>query len=504
MKKIYISLLLLVGLLASCDMDRKPFGALEDTTAIQNMNDLGRLRNGMYTSLRAMTAGSWVSYSDIQMDEFHGLINNGNRLGIISNGLITASDADLESMFASCYGVIAKANFAIQTCEKFAADKAYANDLLTINRYMGEAKFLRAYAYFYLIDHFCQPISQINPATAHSGVMIVRKYEPSGDISTYPSRSTLEESYAFVESDLKDAYETIKAYEAEDANALRPNAEYLSSYAVEAMQARVALVKGDYTTAKAKADDVINSHIYSLTSVEDYGKLWSEDTGTEVIFRPYMSSTEGLISTGADWTNSTSKNTADYIPTFATLAMYTEEGDVRFDTFFPTWQLDIEGNKVYAYVFQKYPGNTSLWTTSQNNYVNMPKPFRLSEMYLIAAEAAAINGESIDAYMNEFLKNRISGYSEQAFPTSKALSVVKEQRQLEFIGEGFRMSDLRRWNEGFTRYAAHEENPELEQYIVKAGAALSYYAGDYRFTWPIPKSEIDSNPNVKNQQNPGY
>lgn len=503
MKKIYISLLLLLGLLTSCDMDRKPFGDLEDTTAIQNMNDLGRLRNGVYTSLRSLTAGSFISYSDIQMDEFHGLINNGNRGGIISNGLFTSSDDDLEGLFQSCYAVIAKANFIIQTCQEFAEDKAYANDLVTINRYMGEARFLRAYAYFYLIDHYCQPISQIDPDKEHSGVMIVTEYKPSGDISTYPSRSTLTKSYKFVEDDLAYAYEAIKTYEKSDASAVKPNAEYLSSYAVEAMQARVALVKGDYDTAKEKAEDVITSRVYTLTSIENYAKLWSEDSGSEVIFRPYMSSTEGLISTGADWTNSTSKNSADYIPTYETLATYPDD-DVRFGVFFPQWELDIEGAKVEAFVFQKYPGNTALWTTSQNNYVNMTKPFRLSEMYLIAAEVAAINGDAIDPYMNEFLRHRINGYQDQAFTAAKALSTVKTQRKLEFIGEGFRMSDLRRWNEGFARYASHIENPNLDNYIVKAGVSLTYPAGDYRFTWPIPKTEIDSNPNIKGQQNPGY
>ena len=66
------------------------------------------------------------------------------------------------------------------------------------------------------------------------------------------------------------------------------------------------------------------------------------------------------------------------------------------------------------------------------------------------------------------------------------------------------MSDLRRWNEGFARYASHIENPNLDNYIVKAGVSLTYPAGDYRFPWPIPKTELDSNPNIKGQQNPGY
>lgn len=36
------------------------------------------------------------------------------------------------------------------------------------------------------------------------------------------------------------------------------------------------------------------------------------------------------------------------------------------------------------------------------------------------------------------------------------------------------------------------------------GMNLKYDADDYRFVWPIPKDEIDSNPQLKNQQNPGY
>jgi hypothetical protein len=42
MKKIYISLMLVLGLglLSSCDMDKKPFGSIDETTAIQHVNDL--------------------------------------------------------------------------------------------------------------------------------------------------------------------------------------------------------------------------------------------------------------------------------------------------------------------------------------------------------------------------------------------------------------------------------------------------------------------------------
>jgi hypothetical protein len=39
---------------------------------------------------------------------------------------------------------------------------------------------------------------------------------------------------------------------------------------------------------------------------------------------------------------------------------------------------------------------------------------------------------------------------------------------------------------------------------VAAGKNLSYAAGDYRFVWPIPSDEIQVNPQLEGQQNPGY
>ena len=53
-------------------------------------------------------------------------------------------------------------------------------------------------------------------------------------------------------------------------------------------------------------------------------------------------------------------------------------------------------------------------------------------------------------------------------------------------------------------YATHDENPDLDGIVVKMGQSLSYAADDHRFLWPIPKTEMDSNPNLAGQQNPGY
>lgn len=218
-----------------------------------------------------------------------------------------------------------------------------------------------------------------------------------------------------------------------------------------------------------------------------------------------MTPTELGGSTGSAYI-SDSETSAYYIPTFAVLGMYAEN-DVRFGTFFKLYEkLEVEGQDYQAYVLNKFPGNTALRTGTTNNIRNMSKVFRLSEMYLIAAEAEARQGNITPAntYLKAFLAKRLEGYEPNDYSANTILSAILEEREKEFIGEGMRMSDIRRLGKGFSRYADHKENPDLNSIIVKAGQSLSYTADDHRLTWPIPKDEIDANPNIKGQQNPGY
>ncbi len=513
--KITLSLLMLLGMVVtSCDMDKEPYGTLIENNAIESMNDIQRLRNQMYNILRSRTSGTWITTTDLQMDEFHGLISNGNRNGTISNGLFTASDADLEGFFASCYSGIANANYLIEKANTMKESDEFSDeDKVELDRYAADGYFTRAFLYFYLADHYCQPYNEEDADKPHLGVQIVTKYNPSGDLSSYPARSTLNETFTLIEEDLEKAYKGLKEYEASDNSDVRPMSEYLTSYAVAAMQARVALVKGDYETALAKAEEVINSKVYTLATAENFSEMWLNDNSTEIIFRPVQSVDEVVIGIGQEYLNTIGSETnADYIPTFDILALY-DAGDVRFDTYFKVWNLVVEGVTYPAYTFQKYPGNVALRTGQVNNFANMSKPFRLAEQYLIAAEACAAKATPDLAKGTNYLQTLVSNRIEEDYmdehqgnytEAAALLKAVKDERKRELLGEGFRFSDLRRWHQGFTRVANHAENPDLNAVIVTIGASLKYAADDYRFIWPIPKTELDSNPNLKGQQNPGY
>lgn len=509
MKKILIAFALIGSLFTSCDMDKQPFGALDDQTAIQKLNDCLRFRNGLYTSMRSITSGSWIYTPEIQADLFQGMIGNGNNVGLISTGNILSSDQDVEAYWASMYTIINKANYLIEKTDELIANGTFTDDELTVlKRYDGEARFTRAYCYFWLADRFCQTYSSANAQSAAMGLPLVSVYYPTADRSVYPGRSTQEETYAFIAEDLEKAYTELKAFEsASDKNAPAPNSAYVSSYTVQALQARIALAKGDNATALSKAEAVINSGVYSLTTMNAYANLWSKDEGTEVLFRPFMSSTELGNATGASCFLTDNEESAWYIPTQEMLMLY-DEGDIRFDAFFTVYKsLKSNGLTVAAYVFNKFPGNETLKTGTQRNFVNMMKPFRLSEQYLIAAEAAANSNDATKAnkYLNELRANRIQGYEAENLNGNALVKAVRTERLKELIGEGFRLSDLRRWGEGFTRDGSYDAiNPKVEECFVVAGRFVSYPADDYRFVWPIPATEIQSNPQLDGQQNPGY
>lgn len=504
MKKILFALLMVGALVTSCDMDKKPYGSLDNDTAIQNLNDCRRFRNGLYASMRSLTTGGYVNYPEIQMDIFQGVTTNGNRIGEFSNGNINSSTRDIATIWGNIYSVINSANFIINKMDEMLTNNEYtAEEHAELARYDGEAKFVRAYCYYWLADHYCSTYSASIAQSPGRGLPLVTVYNPTGDSSKYPGRSTQDETYKLISDDLTDAYNALLEYEKSDNEFVAPNAAYLSSYAVLALQARIALLKGDNTTALSKAEEIIKSQIYKLAEISAYEAMWTKDEGTEAIFRPFMSSTELGSSLGGAYL-STKLDGADYIPTYDILNMYDEE-DVRFDAFFTVWELAVDGNDVPAYVFKKYPGNEALKTTATPNYVNMPKMFRMGEIYLIAAEAAAtVNPTLANKYLNELRSKRIADYEEINYADQILVQQIRSERLKELIGEGFRMSDLRRWGIGFQRNPDHPENPDINNILVPNGKELAYPAGDYRFVWPIPSAEMETNPQLAGQQNPGY
>ena len=146
---------------------------------------------------------------------------------------------------------------------------------------------------------------------------------------------------------------------------------------------------------------------------------------------------------------------------------------------------------VFYYILTKYPGDGGYWVTSyENNYTVI----RLSELYLIAAEAGLKKGGADRAralsYLNDIAlrADPDGGVSDEEFTLDRVL----EERRIELIGEGHRFFDMLRNGKTIIR----EGGKHL------SGAPKEINWDYYKCILPISQTQFTFNPDMP--QNPGY
>ena len=157
-------------------------------------------------------------------------------------------------------------------------------------------------------------------------------------------------------------------------------------------------------------------------------------------------------------------------------------------------------------LFNKFPGNTVLG--DENAHLHKIKPFRIAEQYLIAAEAFAMKGGTgapANSYLNKLREMRFTEYSPISLTGDALIEYIKDERARELIGEGFRWFDLKRWGQGMPA----RPDPQLNAIIHKDGSDgpalnLAISASDHRWLAPITVDILAGNPQIRDQQNPGY
>ena len=243
MKKIYIALLLAAGALTSCDMDLERPGAIGTDNGLQTKADCQNFLNGIYTNLRSATVGEYVAIPEFQADMFQATVVNGNNYGDFAFGTVTASTGNIEDQFYSTYSKISNINFFLPRAQAIVDGGNVSDaDKAEIEMMTGVAKFARAYYNYFLFDRFCQAYSADKAETPALGIPLVFEYNPTPDRGSYPGRSTMAETLKAINDDLSEAYTILKDYEDNVSKAAcAPNAYHVSSYAVAALQARVAL-----------------------------------------------------------------------------------------------------------------------------------------------------------------------------------------------------------------------------------------------------------------------
>ena len=510
----------------SCDMDRESPDSIRFDRAFENMDAVEALERGAYSRLRTSVNPYGVTVPDIQADYVNAVNGYSNTYGNFYQWSFTYDASEIESMWYYMYAGISHYNFVIDGIRGKLGFEPTSSDEADLSRIKGVMHLMRAYSYSALADRFCADYDEATARNEYTGLPLIKYY----DTSIVPERATLFDTYDFILKDLDTARTCLTGISGSC------DATVLNEDCVDALEARVYLQMDNYAEAYASAQKLTGNDTYSLVdSQEELQSMWTDDKSTETIFQFYSSVTEVAYQwgyafyqdyyggTGTDQGNPFYLFTPDYIPTQTCIDMY-DAADWRRSVYFrdcdPTMLVDgslyagmVKGISEFArtmVVISKFPGNPALRTSASWNYYNTWKVFRLAEMYLIEAEAAVMSGKDAATPLNELRNHR--GLPDIEGEVS--LQDVKNERYRELLLEGFRLSDLKRWNENMSRGTAQTgatsptgASPWYTNhgdYTTTVGRDIVKEAGDYMFVWPIPASEIFANPQLESQQNPGW
>lgn len=488
-------------------LDVTPTDRIEDTPgAIKNSSDLASLRIGMYSALKGSSSltdyygHDMFMYGDVRGEDLQANVkgNSSSRAKFYYQMTYTVASqfSGGAGIWHTPYIVISRANRIINAAENGSLqDKDDEDAKAAIAQYDAEAKVLRAMAHFDLARVYGKTYTEDNGASL--GVPVVTSILAS---EAQLPRNTVKEVYTQV---LKDLTEAISS------NALPKSKTqgYINQWAAEALLTRVYLTMGDYKNALITAEDIINNSPYELWTSKQYVAAWSKgDTNhtNELLFEMPMNDSN-------DWTDREgiaygyAPNGSGYGDVVATRSfvdlLQADTSDVRNHVFITSPAKNAKDYAVY--------GDTAVFLNKMpayNNdvrYANVPM-LRLSEVYLSAAEAAFKSGDKTTAakYLNAIIDNR---YGDKAAQEVTAANITLErillERRKELVGEGQRFFDAVRNNETITRYTS-EKDQGWHDILDKD--VQSYNRDYFKALPPIPQDEMDANPAMKGQQNPGY
>ena len=495
--KIFL-LLVLSGLMATSCLDKFHEDAIEEHKAIMNINQADEAVIGIYSSFLngALYSGHLTILPDLQTDLVYAINGYSNQHGDIWRWEILPTNPEIEAVYASLYNVIGNCNFFLDNAKKLATKLTNDDDLDYLERLRGEAHFARALAYSELIKLFCEDYKSDEQAKNELGVVITDSYYGEKNIT----RSSLYDSYQFVLADLDVAAKYLALDEDYDTavdGELFNAADYFNEYTVHALRARVALYMRNWEKAIEYSSKVIDSGYYELASatteissgVSYYQYMWQYDLAFEVIWKVGFTTTNyggslGSLFLGYDFSNFY----PDYVPAMWVLNLY-DSNDLRTEAFFANITTGHTHGLTWPLLY-KYFGNEDLFSSAQLVHKSMPKVFRLSEQYLIRAEAyCRVETPNYSKASKDISALRAKRYAVGAgtgatMNENNAMQVIEEERVKELYMEGFRLQDLKRWEKGFKR--------EPQDQSLEHGSKLKIEKDNPLFVWPIPQHELDS------------
>lgn len=491
--------LFFVGLLAvlmGCNdaIDITQPGQLLPENAFQSVDDL---RSGLLGLLAEVDTTQEIALSSNFTDEIAIGFDSGGQGFALYDFVLTPASAASSNFWVRNFRVNNRATILIEASNVIDVDAA---DQAEFNNILGQIYFIRAWANFEMLVYFSTDIR--NDDTL--GVPVI-DFVP--DLTIQPRRNTTGECWDYINADMALAQQLIGSGGGD--------VTFITGDAVSAMRARMAMERGNYGEAAALAQSLLTA--YPLADRDDYADMFLDFGNDEIIFKLERTNNDPFDGQGATgsvnaggWAGArfafvdATLSGSPYFEMDRTIFDRLDPDDIRYDVMVsptsiisPDYENDPDPINNDILVIQKYFGSEG------QPLMNDLKVFRSSEMLFILAEARAANNDLAGA-ANLIADLRTARFgSAQPAPSfgsqAEAFRGILDERRIELAFEGHRMKDLKRL--GPAAGVGIDRDPiacELQ------GGACELPATDYRFTLPIPIVEINANPGIAEQQNPGY
>jgi hypothetical protein len=483
MKQINIFLIgLLVLGFSSCKdfLDVEPSNSGDAGIAIKTPADAQIMINGL---MRGMTSSDYYGrnfmiYGDAKGGDFT-IFSRGRGLDGLYMFDHSASTGSNSGFWSSLYTNILQANNLLENIAKLEAA-----GVTGLGSAKGQALTARALMYFDLVRLYGKSYDDDKSSFGVPNITTVL------NASAQPLRATVEQNYTQILNDLKAAAPLLVKTKSNG---------YLNYYGNLALQARVYLYMKDNVNALKAAEEIINSNVYTLYSNATWVDSWKAQFGTESIFELGIFPAENDLTTGSlGFYHRRKAHGASTVLGWFMASDYflnrlkEDATDVRWGV-----MSNDEVSATHMGALYKYSGNTALAGDGKatNTAVNI-KVIRLSEIYLIAAEAALPTDAAKAATYLNAIRKRAPLLSAATAGTITA-DMILDERSKELIGEGQRFFDMIRLNKTITF------NDELGSISVPS-RDKSINRSFYKTRLPISQTEINANPGLKAQQNQGY
>lgn len=488
--------ILFVGLLfPSCDsfLDMEPSNSGNADDAIATVDDAEIVMTGIMSTLASSTyyGRNMFMYGDAKGGDLT-IYSAGRGLDALYSFNHSPSSGSYSGFWSTGYYCILQINSLLENIESLEDAGATGFDFCK-----GQALTLRALVYFDLVRLYGLPYNY--DKTSYGVPLTLTPLESNAELS----RATVEEVYDQILADL----ETGKELLSEDKST---KDGYVGYYANVALGARVKLYMENYDSALSDAEEIIESGVYALYGNSEWVNSWQGQFGSESILELGIYPSESDLG---------SSSLGYYLMQYGQLSgamgyflasdyflerLGADSTDVRWgimddDEYWVNYGISRKG-ACYKYmggVIQDdgtFPGDGKSTATAVNI-----KMIRLSEIYLIAAEAA-LHATSPDAdlaadYLNEIRKRAPA--LELATATSISDEMILEERSKELFAEGQRFFDQIRMNQSITFNDDFQDVP-----VSTREKTIDRTFG--KIVLPISQDEINANSALEDEQNDAY